>query len=110
MALNEKYTWKDFLKENPDQKGLKRTSAEGKKAFEAASKKFLKEYLKNRLAKITRQQATATAIRDALVVRLKATKKAPLAKKMQLRVGQKDRAIAMFAKQIERTKEVQKQY
>lgn len=110
MALNQKYTWADFLRQNPEKKELKRTSAEGKKAFETAYKGFIKEYLKTRVASLQKQQQTATASRDELVTRLKATKKANVAKRFQVRVGQKDHAIAVIGQQIERTKEVQKQF
>ena len=38
MSVNQKYTWHDFLKEHPEhkEKSTKRTSPEGKKAFESA--------------------------------------------------------------------------
>ncbi len=50
MSLNQKYTWHDFLKDNPDLKksGIKRTSKEGTKAFESAYNKRVKEVLKSR--------------------------------------------------------------
>lgn len=109
MALNEKYTWADFLKENPGKK-LKRTSPEGKKAFEAAFNAKIKAYLKTRTTKIEKAQQKATAKRDTLVVALKATKKPFKAKRVQARVGQKDHAIAMLAQQLTRTKEVAKRF
>lgn len=54
MSLNQKYTWGDFLKAHPEykQKKIKRTSKEGQKAFDAAYKQHVKEYLKDRLAKV----------------------------------------------------------
>lgn len=108
MSLNQKYTWADFLRDNPDMKGTKRTSPEGKKAFEAAFKKQAKEYLKARAEKMAKGEKIATEKRDALVTRLKAAKRPLTAKTLQARVGQKDRAIAGFQKQIERTKSLQK--
>ncbi len=110
MALNQKYTWTDFLHNHPEKKELKRTSPEGKKAFETAYKGAIKEYLKTRLTLLQKQQVKATKNRDELVVRLKAMKKINLAKRFQLRVGQKDHAISVITQQIERTKEIQKQF
>lgn len=109
MALNQKYTWADFLKENPG-KQFKRTSAEGKKAFEAAFNANIKAYLKDRTTKLEKAQKKATAKRDATVAVLKATKRPAKAKIVQARVGQKDHAIAAFAKTIARTKEVAKRF
>lgn len=110
MALNQKYSWADFLHDHPDEKGLKRTSPEGKKAFESAYKAYLKEYLKRRLGRLQQQQKVATDVRNELVAMLKETKLPRVARRVQLRVGQKDHAVAVIAKQIERTKEVQKQF
>lgn len=61
MSLNKKYTWARFLKEHPEhkEKKTKRTSKEGQKAFDAAFKQHAKEYLKERLAKIEKEQKTA---------------------------------------------------
>lgn len=109
MALNQKYTWADFLQEHPEKKDVKRTSTEGKKAFEQAYKARVKDYLKERLERLNKQHAGATKARDELVGRLKATKAAVVAKRLQLRVGQKDHAMAAIVQQIERTKAVQKQ-
>jgi arsenate reductase-like glutaredoxin family protein len=110
MAFNEKYTWADFLRENPDKKGLKRTTAEGKKAFESAFKGHIKGYIKDRVANLEKRHAKTTQIRDELVTRLKALKTPRLAKRMQERVGQKDHAMAVIAKQIERTKDASKRF
>lgn len=110
MALNEKYTWGDFLREHPQKKDLKRTSAEGKKTFETAYKAFVKEFLKTRLTRLQKQQKKATECRDELVGRLKGIKKASLAKRFQSRVGQKDHALAVIGQQIENTKAIQKQF
>lgn len=56
MSLHQKYTWHDFLKEHPEKKGVKRTSSEGQKAFDAAYKKFAKAYLKGRLEELAAAQ------------------------------------------------------
>ncbi len=61
MSLNQKYTWARFLKDHPEhkEKKTKRTSKEGQKAFDAAFKQHAKEYLKERLAKIEKEQKAA---------------------------------------------------
>lgn len=109
MAIHDKYTWADFLKANPGKKGVKRTSPEGSKAFQQAYQAFIETYLKQRLDRLGRQQTKTTAVRDALVGKLKATKKAATARRIQGRVGQKDHSLAVLAKTIARTKELQKQ-
>ncbi|MBI4237272.1 MAG: hypothetical protein HY696_02490 [Deltaproteobacteria bacterium] len=110
MAIHDKYTWADFLKANPDKKGVKRTSPEGAKAFQQAYKAFIQTYLKQRLDRLGRQQTKTTGVRDALVGKLKATKKAAVARRIQTRVGQKDHALVVITKTIGRTKELQKQF
>ena len=62
MSLNRKYTWADFLKEHPEYKTkkIKRTSKEGQKAFDAAYKQHIKEYLKDRLVRIEKEQKRAS--------------------------------------------------
>ncbi|HPQ81148.1 MAG TPA: hypothetical protein PLZ86_05430 [bacterium] len=113
MSLNSKYTWNDFLKEHPEhrEKKLKRTSAEGKKAFEAAYKAFAKKYLSGSLEKLDREIARATKRRDsekARLVELRKAKKTVKAKIQQKKVGRHDAAIARFASQKEKTKAKQK--
>ncbi len=68
MSLNQKYTWNDFLKSHPEykEKKIKRTSKEGAKAFESAAKQHLKEYLKERLAKIDKEKERAEKDRKRL--------------------------------------------
>lgn len=63
MSLNKKYTWARFLKDHPEhkEKKTKRTSKEGQKAFDAAFKQHAKEYLKERLAKIEKEQKSGAA-------------------------------------------------
>ena len=117
MALREKFTWNDFLRQTPELKKLtgdqrpKRTSAEWQKKFEDARKTALKKHLDNQIGKLERQQAKATAVRNELVAKQKTAsqaKKAVVAKRVQVRVGQKDHAIAVLAKQIQSTKQLQK--
>lgn len=69
MSLNRKYTWADFLKEHPEykEKKIKRTSKEGGKAFDAAFKQRMKDYLKDRLTKIDKEKERAT---DAYLTKL----------------------------------------
>ncbi|PIR21504.1 MAG: hypothetical protein COV45_01785 [Deltaproteobacteria bacterium CG11_big_fil_rev_8_21_14_0_20_47_16] len=112
MALQQQFTWKDFLKANPEFKAkqIKRTSEEGKKAFEAAYKKHIKDYLKTRL---TAQESTLKKItegRDAWVKKLKATKKPTKVRILQTKVGGRDAAIHRTKKAIERTKSAQKHF
>ncbi|MBI2346791.1 MAG: hypothetical protein HYV03_07955 [Deltaproteobacteria bacterium] len=110
MSMGQKYTWADFLKDHPElkTKGVKRTSKEGKKAFEEAYKTALKSHLKGLSAKLEREGKKATARRTALTTMLKADKGTVVAKVLQQRVGQKDHAIAFLARQIERAKAAQK--
>ena len=113
MSLNKKYIWKDFLKEHPEhkQKKTKRTSPEGKKAFEAAYKVFVKKYLSERAELLSKQIERSTKRRNEYVIKLKELRKAgknPKAKLVQLKVGQSERAIAQLTKQQESMKAKQK--
>lgn len=106
MSLNQKYTWADFLKQHPDlkKKGVKRISKEGKKAFEEAFKTYAKTYLKQLTTKLELRAKKASIQRETFVEKLKATKKAPAAKILQAKVGQKDHAIFALTTQLERAK------
>lgn len=110
MSLNQKYTWGDFLKANPElkKKGIKRTSKEGAKAFDETFKAQAKTHLKEQMAKWEREVKKATTRRDGIVQRLKTMKKTPDAKIVQARAGQKDHAISALQHQIERAKAAQK--
>lgn len=115
MSLSQKYTWNDFLKDHPEhkEKKTKRTSSEGKKAFESAYKAFIKKYLVSRAEKITKDIAKATKKRDTFVVKVKELRKSDKfarAKDAQLRVGCRDKAIARLNKQLEKTKASQKSF
>lgn len=110
MSLNQKYTWNDFLKENPEfkEKDIKRTSSEGKKAFEAAFKSKVKDILKDRISWIEKEVARTGDKKVALVENMKAAKKIPAKRKIQLSVGAKDKYIRRLEKMTERTKQLQK--
>ena len=113
MSLNQKYTWKDFLKEHPElkEKKIKRTSAEGKKAFDAAYKSFVKKYLAGRAEKLAKDVTRQTKLRDGQLAKLRELRKAKKnvkAKAVQKKVGRHDAAMARFARQQEKTKAQQK--
>jgi len=110
MSLNQKYTWNDFLKENPElkEKGVKRTSSEGKKAFEAAFKTKMKDVLKDRLAWIEKEKTRATEKRDSVVKQMKETKKKARRRLLQEKVGSSDKYLHRLTKITDRTKQVQK--
>lgn len=110
MSINQKYTWTDFLKANPEwkKKGLKRTSKEGKKAFEDAFATHAKAHVRHLTAKLEQEVKKATTRREVWVGRVKAAKKSPIAKVLQMKVGQKDHAVHALGRQIERAKALQK--
>lgn len=113
MSLTQKYTWHDFLKEHPEfrEKKVKRTSGEGKKAFEAAYKAFAKKYLAERAEKLAKDLAQATKLRDEYVLKLRELRKAKKhtkAKGQQTKVGRADHALAQIEKLQAKTKERQK--
>lgn len=108
MSLNQKYTWNDFLKENPDFKGKKRTSPAAKKAFEAACKTKIKEILKDRLVWIEKETERMGKKREALVSDIKAAKKVSSKRKIQSKIGSSDKYLNRLTKMTEKTKQVQK--
>lgn len=113
MSLNQKYTWHDFLREHPEmkEKGVKRTSAEGKKAFEKAYKERIKQYLSERGERIDVDLARKAKRREEQNAKLKAavqTKKKTRVKLAQRTLGRTDAAIARTQKMAERHKAVQK--
>jgi hypothetical protein len=115
MSLNQKYTWADFLKEYPEhkEKNTKRTSSEGKKAFEAAYKKFIKTYLDERGAQLKKLEAKTVAQRDDFVKQVQSfQKKKDFAKATfyQKKAGLKESAIAELKRQADRTKAVAKKF
>lgn len=110
MSLNQKYTWNDFLNEHPElkQKKVKRTSAEGKKAFEAAYKARIKDLLRDRLGWIEKEEARVNKKKDALVGEIKAVKKILIKRKLQSNIGAKDKYLHRLEKLAIKTKQVQK--
>lgn len=110
MGLNQKYTWRNFLKDNPEykEKKIKRTSKEGTKAFESAFKQHAKEYLKERLGKIDKEQERIQKDRDTLNKKLKGTKTCDRAKKIQVKLGAKKAYLAKLERIHEKTKSLQK--
>jgi len=111
MSLNQKYTWGKFLKDHPEKKDLKRISPEGKKAFEAAFKAKMKEYLTARTERVKGLQKKANERKKELAEKVKALRKVkdwPKAKIYQLKAGRQDSWINRLAKQAGRIKVLQK--
>ena len=81
MSLKQKYTWHDFKREKgKEAEGLKRTSPEGKKVFEAAKTAKLKEFLKKRTSDFEKEKQKVEKKLQGLKDSLKGLK-APLRKK-----------------------------
>ena len=115
MSLNQKYTWADFLKEHPEhkEKGTKRTSSEGKKAFESAYKTHIKKYLVDRTEKTDKLITKATERRKNLVTKTKEHRKAEHFKKMKhvdKRISKIDAAVARHNKFKDQNKKLQKSF
>jgi hypothetical protein len=115
MSLNQKYTWLVFLREHPEhkEKKTKRTSAEGKKAFEAAFKAHVKKYLADMPALIDKQLKRIEkrrAEKTTKVRELRKAKKFGKATVAQRKVGRSDRAIVQLTKQKERAATVAKNF
>ena len=113
MSLNNKYTWHDFLKEHPEhrEKNTKRTSSEGKKAFESAYKVHLKKYLDNAIKKAERLIERSGKDRSDLEAKLKivrAGKNKIKIKRLIAQIGRKNAAIARHSDMIGRIKGKQK--
>jgi len=115
MALNQQYTWQDFLKEHPEhkEKKTKRTSSEGKKAFESAYKAYIKKYLVSRGEKADKAIEKSKARRDVLNTKSKSLTKSGNKKKLKMvnkKIGKADAAIARHEKFKEKNKTVQKTF
>jgi len=110
MSLGKKYTWADFLRSHPEhkQKKIKRTSKEGQKAFETAYKQHIKDFLKERLVRIEKEQEQAAEKRKELSKSLKATKNADTAKRLKERLSAAEAYIARLDRIQGRTKTLQK--
>ena len=109
MSLNQKYTWHDFLKEHPEhkEKGLKRTTSEGKKAFESAFKAKAKEFIEGQQKRFDRDTEKVTARRAERTERVKGLQKAKKfakAKIAQRKVGKADAALAQLNRQKDAAK------
>ena len=107
MSLNEKYTWKQFLKENPElkEKGIKRTSADGEKAFKSAYKTKVKGYLTEREKVIAKMLERAIEKKVQLTEKVKAfqqKKDWPKTNIYQQKVGKQDAAINRWNKELKR--------
>ena len=115
MSLNQKYTWNDFLKENPSvkEKKMKRTSAEATKAFEAAFKKHVKEYLKGRLEEIDALKVKVQKKRDTLTGNLKEVakkKNRPMVTRIQNEIGRQDAWLSKLTQHANHAKTIQKNF
>ena len=104
MSMNQKYTWHDFLREHPEhrEKKTKRTSSEGKKAFEAAYKANLKKYLEEQQKRYDTQAVKAGERAKALsakVSELRKAKRLAQAKITQKKAGRAEAAVAQIARQ-----------
>lgn len=115
MSLNQKYTWHDFLKEHPEfkEKGIKRMSAEGKKAFESAYKDFIKKHLSERAKKIEREMECAKKRREEIMAKVKELRKArkhPRAGFCQEKAGRQDAWGGRLTRQKDRTTTLQKSF
>lgn len=113
MSLNQKYTWGQFLKDNPElkKKGIKRTSSEGKKAFESAYKTKMKEYLSARVEKVNMLKKKATAKLGDLTKKVKELQKKKdfsKARIYQKKAGRQDAWIARLGKEASVIKTLQK--
>jgi hypothetical protein len=116
MSLNQKYTWRDFLREHPEhkEKKTKRTSPEGKKAFEAAFKAYVKKYLTAELPKkleaLEARIGKRRAAENTTVRELRKAKKFAKATIAQRRLGRSDRALAGIKKQKARAQAAAKNF
>lgn len=112
MSLNQKYTWNDFLKENPElkEKKVKRTSPDGKKAFEIAYKAKIKDVLKDRLGWIDKEAKRIDAKKAALISDIKARKKGVAKRVIQAKVGKTEKYLNSLDKISKKTKQVQKSF
>lgn len=111
MSLSQKFTWGDFLRQNPDLKAkkVKRTSPEGEKAFQAAFKKFAKDYLKEREAWIKKEEERVVEAKGKLVKTLKEVdgrKWRIKMKKLNKEIGRFDSYLSKISRWQEESKRV----
>lgn len=115
MSIKQKYTWHDFLRDNPEHKvkKTKRTSPEGKKAFDAATSTYLKKFLTAQEKRLTTIAAKVATRREEDILKLKGLRKAKKNAKSKLaqnKVGRRDHALAAIKSELEKTKTLQKNY
>jgi hypothetical protein len=115
MSVNQKYTWHDFLKEHPEhkEKSTKRTSPEGKKAFESAYKSHIKKYLSERIEKVEKSLKKASAERKDLQAKAKEQRKAGnlvRAKALDKKIGTIDAAMGRSTRTKGRMETSQKEF
>lgn len=112
MSLNQKFTWKDFLKENPQVKGkeLKRTSPEGKKAFDAAYKAKIKDVLKDRLAWIEKEVVRVIEKKKSSITAIKALKTPVARRHVEEKIARNDKYIHKLKRTTDKTKQIQKSF
>ncbi len=115
MALNQKYTWHDFLKEHPEmrEKKIKRNSNEAKKAFDSAFKKHIAGYLNTRIEKMDRLIARSTEKRNTLQTTAKETRQAgrkERVKELDKQIAKTDIAIARHNRQQQRNNNLAKEF
>ena len=110
MSLNQKCLRSHYLRiaHALKAKKVKRTSNEGKKAFEAAYKAKIKDLLKDRLGWIEKEAKRVTEAKTELVANLKAAKKTGRKKTTQKKIGKKDKYIYRLEEMTKKTKQVQK--
>lgn len=113
MSIAQKFTWGDFLKQNPalKEKKVKRTSPEGEKAYQAAFKKFAKEHLKARDEGIKKETDRVNKTKKDLLGRLKkvdGNKWHLKAKTLNKKIGRFDAYLARLAHWQETSKQLAK--
>ncbi len=103
MGLSQKYTWKQFVKDQGAKaKDLKRTSEEGAKAFEAALKEKTKAYVAKRIAAMEKQMTKAEKDIATFRGQLKGLKSAVRKTAVLKRISRRQHAMSNFKACIER--------
>ena len=101
MSLNQYYTWTDFKGEKGNET-LKRTSAEGQKAFEQARKEKLKAYLKDRMAGFEKEKESIGHSIEKLNGRLKGLKNHDLRKAVLKKISKRQQRLRDLDQSISR--------
>ena len=101
MSLRQKYTWNEFKREQGDKaKDLKRTSAEGKKAFEAARKAKIKDYVKTRVSQTKKDVESAEKKIQTLKTSLKGMQPGTRKSAVLRQIAQRQRSVRSFNKTL----------